>query len=195
MKGRDYYYWEAKRLGYKSRASFKLLQINERFYVIRRGYKVLDLGASPGGWSQVAIELVGEEGMVIAVDIKPVRVQGVVFIRGDVYDDETLQRIREKVDYVDVLLSDMSPKISGISSLDHARSIDLAERALYIGEKLLRERGHMIVKVFQGDMMGDFLKKCRRRFELVKVHKPKASRRDSPEVYVVCKRFKFLNTP
>jgi len=195
LKGRDYYYWEAKRLGYKSRASFKLLQINERFYVIRRGYKVLDLGASPGGWSQVAIELVGEEGMVIAVDIKPVRVQGVVFIRGDVYDDETLQRIREKVDYVDVLLSDMSPKISGISSLDHARSIDLAERALYIGEKLLRERGHMIVKVFQGDMMGDFLKKCRRRFELVKVHKPKASRRDSPEVYVVCKRFKFLNTP
>jgi 23S rRNA (uridine2552-2'-O)-methyltransferase len=195
LKGRDYYYWEAKRLGYKSRASFKLLQINERFYVIRRGYKVLDLGASPGGWSQVAIELVGEEGMVIAVDIKPVRVQGVVFIRGDVYDDETLQRIREKVDYVDVLLSDMSPKISGISSLDHARSIDLAARALYIGEKLLRERGHMIVKVFQGDMMGDFLKKCRKRFELVKVHKPKASRRDSPEVYVVCKRFKFLNTP
>jgi len=195
LKGRDYYYWEAKRLGYRSRASFKLLQINERFYIIKKGYIVLDLGAAPGGWSQVALELVGEDGMVLAVDVKPVRVPGVIFIRGDVYEDETLQKIREKVDYVDVLLSDMSPKISGISSLDHARSIDLAERALYVGDKFLREHGHMVVKVFQGDMLQNFTKKCKDRFELVKIHKPKASRRDSPEVYVVCKRFKFCSTP
>jgi len=195
LKSRDYYYWEAKRLGYKSRASFKLLQINERFYIIRRGYVVLDLGASPGGWSQVALEIVGENGMVIAVDVKPVKVKGVVFIKGNVYNEGILDRIREKVDYVDVVLSDMSPKISGISSLDHARSVDLAERALYMAEKLLRERGHMVVKVFQGDMLNNFLKKCRNGFELVKVHKPKASSRDSPEVYVVCKRFKFFNTP
>jgi len=195
LKKRDHYYWEAKRLGYKSRASFKLLQINDRFYIIRRGYTVLDLGASPGGWSQVALEIVGDEGRVIAVDIKPVRVGGVIYIRGDVYEDEILTRIREKVDYVDVLLSDMSPKISGISSLDHSRSVDLAERALYIGEKMLRENGHMVVKVFQGDMVGDFLKKCKKRFDLVKVHKPRASSKDSPEVYVVCKRFRFFNTP
>jgi len=195
LKRRDYYYWDAKRLGYKSRASFKLLQINQKFYIIRRGYTVLDLGAAPGGWSQVALEIVGDEGMVIAVDLKPVKVRGVSFIRGDVYEEETLKRIREKVDYVDVVLSDMSPKISGISSLDHARSIDLAERALYIAEKMLRERGHMVVKVFQGDMLKDFVKKCKGGFEMVKVHKPKASSPESPEVYVVCKRFKFFKTP
>ncbi len=195
MKNRDYYYWEAKKRGYKSRASFKLLQINDRFYIIRRGYTVLDLGAAPGGWSQVALKIVGEEGRVIAVDIKPVKLRGVEYIRGDVYSDETLKKIKEKAENVDVVLSDMSPKISGISSWDHARSIDLAERALFVAENVLRERGNFVVKVFQGDMLNLYLKKCRERFEMVKVHKPKASNRESAEIYVVCKRFKVSNTP
>ncbi len=195
MKNRDYYYWEAKKRGYKSRASFKLLQINDRFYLIRRGYTVLDLGAAPGGWSQVALKIVGKEGRVIAVDIKPVKLRDVEYIRGDVYSDETLKRIKERAEKVDVVLSDMSPKISGISSWDHARSIDLAERALFIAENVLRERGHFVVKIFQGDMLNAYLKKCRDRFEMAKVHKPKASNRESPEIYVVCKRFKLSNTP
>ncbi len=96
---------------------------------------------------------------------------------------------------MDVVLSDMSPKISGISSWDHARSIDLAERALFVAENVLRERGNFVVKVFQGDMLNSYLKKCRERFEMVKVHKPKASNRESAEIYVVCKRFKVSNTP
>ncbi len=195
MKNRDYYYWEAKKRGYKSRASFKLLQINDRFYLIRRGYTVVDLGAAPGGWSQVALKIVGKEGRVIAVDIKPVKLRDVEYIRGDVYSDETLKRIKERAEKVDVVLSDMSPKISGISSWDHARSIDLAERALFIAENVLRERGHFVVKIFQGDMLNAYLKKCRDRFEMAKVHKPKASNRESPEIYVVCKRFKLSNTP
>ena len=190
MKERDHYYWEAKRRGYKSRASFKLIQIDERFYILRRGYRVLDLGASPGGWSQVALERVGEEGMVIGVDLKPIRVRGVRFIRSDVFAEDLLERIFEIVDFVDVVLSDMAPNISGISSLDHARSIELAERAMFIGEKLLRENGHMVVKVFQGDMLKPFLKRCRKRFDLVKLHKPRASNPKSPESYVVCKRFR-----
>jgi 23S rRNA (uridine2552-2'-O)-methyltransferase len=195
LKKRDYYYWEAKRRGYKSRASFKLIQINERFYVRKKGYTVLDLGAAPGGWSQVALKLVGYNGRVISVDIKPIKIRGVEFIKGDVYSDEVLKKIKEKSSSVDVVLSDMSPKISGIGSWDHARSVDLAERALFIAENVLREGGHFVVKVFQGDMLNSFLKKCRERFALVKVHKPKASNIASPEVYVVCKRFKFFKTP
>ncbi len=195
MKKRDYYYWEAKRAGFKSRAAFKLIQINNRFYIIRKGYSVLDLGAAPGGWSQVALELVGDEGKVVAVDKKRMRVDGVLFIKGDVYSDETLERIKEVIEYADVVLSDMAPNISGISSLDHAKSVDIAERALYIAENVLRPRGHFVVKVFQGDMLPSFIKKCKADFDLVKVHKPKASNRKSPEVYVVCKRFKFSSTP
>ncbi len=190
MKERDYYYWEAKRRGYKSRASFKLIQIDNRFYILKRGYIVLDLGASPGGWSQVALEKVGEDGMVIGVDLKPVRVLGVRYVRGNVFDDSTLERVFKHTDYVDVVLSDMAPNISGISSLDHAKSIELAERALEIAEKLLRENGHMVVKVFQGDMLNSFLRKCRKRFDMAKAHKPKASNPKSPELYVVCKRFR-----
>ncbi|AGB05144.1 23S rRNA methylase [Aciduliprofundum sp. MAR08-339] len=195
MKNRDFYYWEAKRRGYRSRASFKLLQINDRFYIIRPGYRVLDLGASPGGWSQVALKLVGEEGMVIGVDVKPIKVSGVKFVRGNVYDEDIVQRIMRYTDYVDVVISDMAPNISGVASWDHARSVDLAERALFIAEKMLRERGHLLVKVFQGDMLEGFRRKCKKRFELVKVHKPRASNRASPEVYVVCKRFKLSSTP
>ncbi len=187
---RDYYYNLAKRSGYKSRAAFKLIQMDERFYLIREGYVVLDLGASPGGWSQVARELVGDTGRVIAVDLKPVRVPGVEYIRGDVFSDETIERIRERVEKVDVVLSDMAPKISGVTSWDHARSIELAERAHEIARIFLRPRGHMVVKVFQGDMIRGFVKELKRDFELVKVHKPKASKPESSEVYIVCKRFR-----
>ncbi len=133
--------------------------------------------------------------MVIAVDIKPVYVEGIRYIRGNVYDENIVERIMRYTDYVDVVISDMAPKVSGISSLDHARSVDLAERAVFIAEKMLRERGHLLVKVFQGDMLKGFTKKCKKRFDLVKVHKPKASTPSSPEVYVVCKRFIFSSTP
>ncbi len=194
MKAKDYYYREARRLGYKSRASFKLLQINERFYLLKRGYRVLDLGAAPGGWSQLSLELVGAEGLVVAVDIKPVKIKGVVFIRKNVFDEDIVAQLTNYAPF-NVVLSDMSPNISGVSSWDHARSLELAERALDIAIQVLKEGGHFLTKIFQGDMERDFRRKCEKYFELVKAHKPKASLPQSAEIYFVCKRFKSLRTP
>ncbi len=189
MKRRDHYYYQAKKKGYVSRAAFKLIQINQRFYLIKEGYTVLDLGASPGGWSQVALKLVGENGRVISVDLNPLKIRGTEFIKGDIFSDETLQHILSKVDKVDVIISDMSPKISGVSSWDHARSIELAERAFFIANHVLKEGGHMVVKVFQGDMLRRYIRELKKSFDLVKVHKPPASTPSSSETYVVCKRF------
>ncbi len=189
MKKNDYYYFLAKKKGYVSRAAFKLIQINERFYVIKRGYVVLDLGASPGGWSQVSRELVGDAGRVIAVDLNPLRIKGVEFVRGDIFSDDVVNRIRARVNEVDVIISDMAPKISGVSSWDHARSMELAERAEEMARIFLKERGHMVVKVFQGDMLRGFVRKLKKEFELVKVHKPKASKPSSSETYIICKRY------
>ncbi len=191
MKKPDYYYHEAKSKGYKSRAAFKLIQINERFYVIKRGYVVLDLGASPGGWSQVAQNIVGESGRVIAVDLKPVHVQGIEFVRMDVLSPDAVEKIKEIVSEVDAVISDLSPQISGIHSLDHAKSIELAERAFYIAKNILREGGNMVIKVFQGDMLKGFLDELKKNFNLVKVHKPHASNPKSSEIYVICKRFSY----
>ena len=190
MKKLDYYYHLAKKKGYVSRAAFKLLQINERFYIFKKGFIVLDIGASPGGWSQVAKKHIGENGRVVAIDLNPLRVQGVEFIKGDIFSEETVNKIRATVNDVDVIISDMSPKISGVGSWDHARSIELAERALEIAHIFLKDGGHMVVKVFQGDMLSRLIKKLVNEFDLVKVHKPKASMPNSSETYVICKRFK-----
>ncbi len=190
MKRKDRYYHLAKRKGYRSRAAFKLIQINERFYILKEGFVVLDLGAAPGGWSQVAKRMVGENGRVIGVDINPMRVPGVEFIRGDIFSQDTVQRIKEMVDEVDVIISDMAPKISGVHSWDHARSVELGERAFEMAKIFLKDGGHMVVKVFQGDMLHGFRRKLERNFDLVKVHKPHASTPSSAETYVICKRFK-----
>ncbi len=195
MKTKDHYYYLAKKKGYRSRASFKLMQINERYHIIKRGFYVLDLGSSPGGWSQVALELVGKSGKVVGVDIKPMHIKNVEFIRGNVFDDNIIERIKEKIESFDAVISDMSPKISGIKSMDHARSMELAERTFYIGSNMLKEGGNMVVKVFQGNMLNNFVKKLRNDFEMVKLHKPRASSLKSSEIYVICKRFKFFKTP
>ena len=192
MKKPDYYYYRAKIKGYKSRAAFKLIQINERFHVIKRGYTVLDLGASPGGWSQAALKLVGRLGRVVAVDLKSVHIQEVEFVRIDIFSPDVVERIKNVVEEVNVVLSDLSPKISGIHSLDHAKSIELAKRAFFIARNLLQEGGNMVVKVFQGDMLKGFLKDLKRNFDFVKVHKPRASNPKSSETYVICKRFSSL---
>lgn len=194
MKIQDHYYWEAKRLGYKSRASFKLLQINERFYIIKKGYRVLDLGAAPGGWSQVAREIVGLSGTVVAVDIKPVKIGNVIYIQKNVFDKDIIDVLKNYAPF-HVVLSDMSPKISGVSSWDHARSIELAERSLEIAVEVLKDGGHFITKIFRGDMENAFKRECENFFELVKAHKPRASSPRSSEIYIVCKRFRLSRTP
>lgn len=185
---RDYFYRKAREEGYRSRAAFKLKQINERFNIIRRGDTVVDLGAAPGGWLQVAKELSG--GKVIGVDMLPIEeIEGVETIKGDIRLDATVERIREKIKKgADAVICDAAPSLSGNWSYDHARSIDLASSALECARKLLKPEGRFAVKVFQGDMFPEFLNKVRRHFARVQAFTPKATRKQSAEIYVIGKR-------
>jgi 23S rRNA (uridine2552-2'-O)-methyltransferase len=194
---RDDAYWKAaKRRGYRSRAAYKLQQIARRYGVLRKGSFVVDLGAAPGGWSQVAAEAVGPDGGVVAVDLSRVPpLAGVRVVRGDVTAPETRERVRLELaaarggsaEGADVVLSDMAPNISGIYSVDQARSVVLAKTALEAAGALLRPGGHLVVKVFEGEDFARFLESVRRRFAFVKVYNPPASRKQSSEVYVVAK--------
>ena len=193
---KDSYYMKAKELNYRSRAAFKLLQIHDRFNVVREGDAVLDLGANPGGWSQVAMELAGSEGIAIAVDLKPIEpIPGVVFVRGDARTDGVLADVRDALkekgkEYVDVIVSDMSPNISGNYDMDQARSVELCEAVLEAAERLLRPGGRIVMKVFEGDMFLDLVEKVKGRFISVRRHAPKASRPSSSEIYIIAKGFR-----
>jgi 23S rRNA (uridine2552-2'-O)-methyltransferase len=186
----DGYYKKAKQEGYRARSSYKLDQINNRYNLIKAKDKVLDLGAAPGGWSQVAYEIVGQEGQVVGVDIQRIEpIEGVTFIKGDLLKPETLMKIKEIVTSVDVVVSDMSPNITGHYSMDHARSIELAEISLGVARKLLKKGGNFVVKVFEGDLFADFFKEVEDSFGYTKAHSPKASRKQSSEIYVIGKGF------
>ncbi|KAA0006010.1 MAG: RlmE family RNA methyltransferase [Thermoplasmata archaeon] len=192
-KKREHYYKEAKRLGYRARSAFKLLQIQKKFHVIKKNDIVIDLGAAPGSWSQVAREITGEHGIVIGVDISPVKpINGVIFLQGDMTKDETIEKIRNHLGdrKADVVISDMSPDISGSYSVDHARSIYLCEQALKTVDLLLRNNGNFVCKVFSGEYLDSFIQKVNDRFRVVKQFVPRASRKSSSEVYVIGKYFK-----
>ena len=184
---KDVYYRKAKAEHYRSRASFKLKQIDFRFDLIRPGDVIVDLGASPGGWSQIAVELGGPESQVFALDIDRMSpIEGVSFIRGDIMDDMVVRRLLDMIpEGADVVISDMSPDISGNYSYDHAKSIELCEHALRFAKKVLREGGNFCVKMFYGDLSKGFVKMVEKSFEEVHVHHPKASRSTSSELYVV----------
>ncbi len=198
---KDYFYRKARDEGYRSRAAFKLKQINEKFRIIKKGDTVVDLGAAPGGWLQVAKELSG--GKVVGVDILQIKeIDGVETIKGDIRLDDTVEKIRDKIKTpetpylntgttgipgADVVICDAAPNLSGSWSYDHARSIDLATSALECAGKLLKPGGGFIVKVFQGDMFPDFLEKVRGYFVKVKAFSPEASRKQSAEIYVIGK--------
>jgi 23S rRNA (uridine2552-2'-O)-methyltransferase len=187
---REAYYRKAKREGYRSRAAYKLLQIDKKFKLFRPGQSVLDLGAAPGGWTQVVVEQVGQDGKVVAVDLDPCKpLDGALFIKGDMTDEATVEKIIEELGQANVIISDMSPNISGQYSVDQARSVYLAEQSLIIAEKILKAGGHFVVKIFQGEDFPEFLQKLKDRFQFVKVFSPPASRSQSSEVYVVCKRY------
>jgi 23S rRNA (uridine2552-2'-O)-methyltransferase len=185
---RDYYYWLAKKKGYRSRASFKLLQMNRTFKLIREGDWVLDLGASPGGWSQVAVELGANVVAVDLVSMKPI--EGVIFIQGDITKRETLEKIKEIKGEFDVVLCDASPKISGKWTIDHLLSVDLARSAFNIAKEVLKEGGNFVVKIFQGEEIQNVYNEFKPFFKFKKFHSPKASRKTSAEVYFVGKGFK-----
>jgi len=188
---REFYYRQAKKENYRSRAAYKLKQINERFEVIRVGDRVVDLGASPGGWSQVAAERVGTAGRVVSSDIKRMRkIDNVDFVYGDIRDKKTVEAILALLGgAADVVISDMAPNISGNYSLDHACSIELCEYALEFAKQSLREGGTLVVKIFEGDLYGEYLAKLKKNFRSVKGHCPSASRPSSSEIYVIAKGF------
>jgi 23S rRNA (uridine2552-2'-O)-methyltransferase len=196
---RDYYYRKAKQLDYRSRASFKLIQIDDRFDILKEGRSVVDLGAAPGGWLQVAAERVGPEGRVIGVDLQPIApIEGTMVetIIGDVRRQETVDRLLYMIGgKVDVVLSDMAPNISGQYAMDHARSIELCEHALAFARKTLAPGGSLVLKVFEGDMMKDLLRQIRASFREVKLHAPKASRSSSSEIYIIARDFKGESPP
>lgn len=186
---RDYYYRLAKEEQYRSRAAYKLLETARKFDLIKTGDVVVDLGATPGGWMQAARKAVGETGFVLGVDLKPIEPiedTNVRSILGDVAQPETVDLIREFLPRAaDVVLSDVSPNISGVWELDHARQIDLAGKSLQLALSVLRLGGNFFVKVFQGEMLDDFVSDMRQNFAFVRLIKPKASRRKSAELYVL----------
>lgn len=184
---KDFYYKKAKREHYRSRASYKLKELDHMYALISPGDTVVDLGASPGGWSQVAVELGGPRSRVFALDIERFpAMEGVTFIRGNIMDDEVVARLLEMIpEGADVVISDMSPNISGNYSYDHARSVELCEHALAFASRVLKPGGNFVVKMFSGDMSGPFVTSVKRTFEEYHSIHPKASRPSSSEVYVV----------
>ncbi|MEO8136253.1 MAG: RlmE family RNA methyltransferase [Betaproteobacteria bacterium] len=184
----DHYVQEAKRLGYRARAAFKLIEIDERDRLLRPGQVVVDLGAAPGSWSQVAAAKLRGNGRVVAVDLLEMQgIAGVEFIQGDFSEDGALAALESalKGRTVDLVLSDMAPNMSGVASVDQARGMLLAELALEFAVKWLKPGGFALVKVFQGEGFDAFRSQMREVFDSVAVRKPKASRDRSNEVYLL----------
>lgn len=189
---KDPYVAEAHRLGYRSRAAFKLAQLDDRDRFLAVGAVVVDLGAAPGGWLQVARQRVGEAGRVIGIDRLPMDpVPGAELIQADFAEDEGLAELRRVLDGtpVDVVLSDMAPELSGIKVADQARAMALCELAVEFAREVLRPGGTLVMKVFQGEGFDELLKSLRAEYGAVAPRKPDASRGASAEQYLVCKDF------
>jgi len=194
-RARDKYVKKSKQAGFRSRASFKLLEIQEKDRFIQPGMIVVDLGSAPGGWSQAAKILVGDKGSVLATDILPMApISGVKFIQGDFTEDAVFEDLIERVggESVDLVISDMAPNITGIRAIDQPGSMHLAELALDFARSILREGAYFLVKVFEGEGIGEFKQVLASEFEKVKVRKPKASRSRSREVYLLAEKYRNL---
>jgi len=188
QRRRDPYYRAAQRDGLRSRAAFKLSYLDDRFHLFRRGARVLDLGAAPGGWSVVALERVGPPGSVVAVDPRPIEsTERLRIVRARVGDPSLIDRLGPEP--FDVVLSDMSPSISGAYATDHARSVELARLAWTLAQRVLAPGGAFVAKVFNGDMVDALVTEVRPRFGRVVRTKPPASRAPSSEIYLVALDF------
>ena len=189
----DHYVQQAQQSGYRSRASFKLLELDKQDKLFAPGMQVVDLGAAPGGWSQVAVEKVGDRGRVIASDILPMdAIAGVTFIQGDFTENEVYESILSELGNLsaDLVISDMAPNISGIRVSDQARAMYLTELALDLSCRVLKPNGSFLVKVFQGEGFDVYLKSMRAAFAKVVTRKPDASRPRSREVYLLGRGYK-----
>ncbi len=190
----DKYVQKAQKLGLRSRAVFKIDEIQLKDKLIKPGMTVVDLGAAPGGWSQFAVEQVGDKGRVIACDLLPMDpIAGVDFLQGDFREEAVLAALLERVGdaKVDVVMSDMAPNMSGNLAVDQPRSMYLVELALEMCSQVLAPNGSIVVKVFQGVGSEEYLKAIREQFKVVKVRKPDSSRARSREVYIVATGFKL----
>ncbi|AGA75477.1 23S rRNA (uridine(2552)-2'-O)-methyltransferase RlmE [Pseudomonas plecoglossicida] len=184
---------QAQKDGYRSRASYKLLEIQEKDRLIRPGMSVIDLGAAPGGWSQVTSRLIGGQGRLIASDILEMdSIPDVTFIQGDFTQDEVLQRILEAVgdSHVDLVISDMAPNMSGTPAVDMPRAMFLCELALDLATRVLKPGGDFLIKIFQGEGFDVYLKDVRSKFDKVQMRKPSSSRDRSREQYLLGRGFK-----
>ena len=188
----DPYVAAARRQGYRSRAAFKLQQLDQRFHLLRRGARVVDLGCAPGGWSQVAAEHVGPSGAVVGIDLAETdSLPGATLLHGDFRDEAAVAQIRVALGgLADVVLSDMAAPATGHAATDHLRVVALAEDALALAQTLLKPGGAFVAKVFQGGATGDLLAALKRSFAEVRHAKPAASRAESAETYVVAKGFR-----
>ena len=188
----DSYVKRSQDEGYRSRASYKLLEIQEKDRLIAPGMTVVDLGAAPGGWSQVAAQLVGDGGKVLASDILPIdSIANVTFVQGDFSDDAVLNELLKHLEGApaDLVISDMSPNMSGVKAIDQPRAMYLAELALEMAESILKPGATLLVKVFQGAGFDAYRKQLQSRFKVVKSRKPGASRPRSRENYLLATSF------
>ncbi|XPF94384.1 23S rRNA (uridine(2552)-2'-O)-methyltransferase RlmE [Colwellia sp. RE-S-Sl-9] len=189
----DEYVKKAQRLGLRSRAVFKIEEINNKDKLIKQGMKVVDLGAAPGGWSEYAVKAVGESGQVVACDILSMDpIVGVDFLQGDFREEAVLDALLNRIGgkNIDVVMSDMAANMTGNETADSARSMYLVELALEMCHQVLKTNGSFVVKVFQGDGFDNFVKEARKVFKTVKTRKPASSRARSREVYLVATGFK-----
>jgi 23S rRNA (uridine2552-2'-O)-methyltransferase len=188
----DPYVREAKNKGYRSRAAFKLVELDGKFHFLKKGAVVLDLGAAPGGWSQVAESCVGATGRIVAMDILEMApIPGVAILQADMLDAATPMRLIEALgSKADVVLSDMAAPTTGHRATDHLRTTALFEAALEMAEQVLKPGGTFVGKVFQGGAAGDLLARVKQKFRDIRHVKPPASRAESVELYLVAKDFK-----
>jgi len=187
----DEYVIKSKIDGYRSRSSYKLIQINKKFNFFKKSNNILDLGCSPGGWLQVSQKLAPKNSKILGVDkINLEFIPDVKFIKNDIFDDDVFEQIDTFFEgkKIDLILSDMSPNSSGNKKVDHLRIISLIEKVLDISEYFLSKNGFLIAKIFQGGAQGDLIKKMKKTLSSIKYFKPKASRSESPETYLVAQK-------
>ena len=186
------YFRMAKKEGYRARSAYKLLQIQEKFQVIRKGDIVVDLGAAPGSWCQVVTKIVGQRGRIIALDLQEIEpIEGVTVLQGDMTDpDVQAQVIATAGRKVNVVLSDAAPSTTGVKLRDHVLSIELARAAFEVAQRLLVPKGNMVLKVFNGEDLPPLIRDVKNAFHPVKVHTPPATRNESWENFIVARGFK-----
>lgn len=188
----DEYVVLSKKDGYRSRAAYKLIEIDEKFRIFKPNMKVVDLGAAPGGWSQVLSSKIGKKGKIIALDLIDIpSIDKVEFFQGDFRDQENIDKILEIMDgKLDLILSDMAPNTTGHKHTDHLKIIDLCERVFEFADKSLNINGTVVVKLFQGGTQSELLSDIKKKFTSIKHFKPESSRKESSEIYLIASGYK-----